>query len=58
MVKYFPRYLITTAKHGVKTEPVEYLGKYVPFCPIISSANELIYMRQNSSFIFYIDTFQ
>ena len=35
MVKYFLRYLITTAKHTVKTEPIKYLGKYMPVCPIL-----------------------
>ena len=30
MVKYFPRYLITTAKHAVKIEPNKNLGKYMP----------------------------
>ena len=27
IVKYFSRYLITTAKHTVKIEPIKYLGK-------------------------------
>ena len=34
MVKYFPRYLITTAKHAVKKEPIKCLGKYMPICLI------------------------
>ena len=38
MVKYFPRYLITTAKHVVKIEPSTYLGKYMPICLILSCA--------------------
>ena len=44
VVKYFPRYLITTAKHADKIEPIKYLGKYLPICPIISCAKEPIYM--------------
>ena len=36
MVKYFPRYIITTAKHALKTEPIEYLGKYMPICLIFN----------------------
>ena len=57
MVKYLPRYLITTAKHAVKIEPIKYLGKYMPVCLILSCAEEAIYMWQNSIFIFYINTF-
>ena len=34
MVKYFPRYLITTAKHAVKIDQIKYLGKYMPICLI------------------------
>ena len=44
MVKYFPRYLITTAKHTVKIEPIKYLGKYMPICLILPCAKEAIYM--------------
>ena len=58
MVKYFPRYLITTAKHAVKIEPIKYLDKYKPICLILPSAEKAIYMWQNSIFIFYINTFQ
>ena len=58
MVKHFPRYLITTSKPAVKTEPIRYLGRYMPNCPVPSCAKEPIYMRQNSMFIFYINTFQ
>ena len=58
MVKYFPRYLIITAKHAVKTEPIKYLGKYMPICLILSCAEKATYMWQNSIFIFYINTFQ
>ena len=50
MVKYFSRYLITTAKRAVKIEPIKYLEKYMPAC--LSCAKEAIYMWQNS--IFYI----
>ena len=44
MVKYFPRYLITTAKHAVKIEPSKYLGKYMPICLVLSCSKEPIYM--------------
>ena len=40
MVKNFPRYLITTAKHAVKIEPIKYLGKYMPICLIIPCAEK------------------
>ena len=40
MVKYFPRYLIKT----VKTEPIKYLGKYMPICLIVPYAEKAIYM--------------
>ena len=58
MVKYFPRYLITTAKHAVKIEPIKYLGQYMPNCLTLQCAEKAIYMWQNSIFIFYINTFQ
>ena len=32
MVKYLPRYLITTTKLAVKIEPIKYLEKYMPIC--------------------------
>ena len=35
MVKYFPRYLITTVKYAVKIEPMKYLGKYMLICLIL-----------------------
>ena len=44
MVKYFPRYLITTAKHAVKIEPIKYLGKYMPICLILPYVEKAIYM--------------
>ena len=50
MVKYFSRYLITTAKHAVKIEPVTYLGKYMPICLILPCVEKAIYMNQNSIF--------
>ena len=40
MGKYFPRYLIITAKHAVKMEPIEYLGKYMPICLILPCAEK------------------
>ena len=41
MVKYFSRYLITTTKHAVKIEPVQYLGKSMSILPC---AEKAIYM--------------
>ena len=41
MVKYFPRYSITTAKHAVKIELFKYLGKYMPICLILPCAEKL-----------------
>ena len=58
MVRNFPRYLITTAKHAVKIEPIKYLGKYKTICLILPCAEKAIYMWQNSIFIFYINTCQ
>ena len=55
MVKYFPRYLITTVKQAVKIEPIKYMGKYMPICLILPCAEKAIYMSQNSIFIFYRD---
>ena len=40
MVKCFPRYLITTAKHAVKIEPSKYLGKFLPICLILPCAKD------------------
>ena len=44
MVKYFPRYLIITAKPAVKIEPNKYLRKYTPICLILQCAEKAIYM--------------
>ena len=40
MVKYFPRYLITTAKHAVKIEPIKYLKEYMSVCLILPCAEK------------------
>ena len=40
MVKYFPRYVITTSKHAVKIEPIKYMGKYMHICLIIPCAEK------------------
>ena len=58
MVKYFPRYLIITAKYAVKIEPIKYLGMYMLICLILPCAEKAIYMLQNNIVIFYINTFQ
>ena len=50
MVKYFPRYSITTAKHAVKIEPIKYLGKYMPICLVLPCTDKAIYIWQNSIF--------
>ena len=44
MVKYFPRYLIITAKHAVKIEPIKYLGKYMPICLILPCEEKAIFI--------------
>ena len=44
MVKYFPRYLITTVEQAVKIEPIRYMGEYVPICLILPFAEKEIYM--------------
>ena len=44
MVKYFPRYVSTTAEHAVKIEPIKYLEKYMPISVILSCAEKAIYM--------------
>ena len=38
MIKYFPRYLITTVKQAVKIEPIKYMGEYMPICLILPCA--------------------
>ena len=58
MVKYFPRYLITTAKYVVKIEQIKYLRKYMLICLILPCAEKATDMWQNSIVIFYINTFQ
>ena len=40
MVKYFPRYLITTAKHAIKIEPITCLGNFEPICLILLCAEK------------------
>ena len=40
MAKYFPRYLIITAKHAVKIESIKYLGKYMPIYLILPCAKK------------------
>ena len=54
MVKDFHTYLISTAKHAFKIEPINYQGKYMPVCLILSCAEEVICMRQNSIYSFFI----
>ena len=46
------------AKPAVKIEPIKYLGKHLPICPFLSCEKEPTHMRQNSIFIFYINTFR
>ena len=46
MVKYFPRYLITTAKHAVKIEPITCLGNYEPICLILPCAETNLYVTK------------
>ena len=55
---YFPRYLIGSVLTACFAVVIKYLGKYLTICLILSCAKEAIYKRQNSSFIFYINTFQ
>ena len=40
MVKYFPRYLITTVKQAVKIEPIKYMGENMPVCLILPCAEK------------------
>ena len=44
MVKYFPRYLIITAKQAIEIEQIKYRGKYMPICLILQCAEREIYM--------------
>ena len=55
---YFPRYLISSILTACFAVVIEYLGKYLTICLIISIAKEAIYKRQNSIFICSINTFQ
>ena len=54
----FPRYLIGSILTACFAVVIKYLGKYLTICLILSCAKEAIYNRQNSIFIFYINTFQ
>ena len=55
MVNYFPRYLITRAKHAVKIESIIYQENDMPICLILSCAEEEIYMSQKKHCLsFYI----
>ena len=40
MVKYFPRYSVTIAKHAVKIESINYQGNDSLICLILSCAEE------------------
>ena len=44
MCIYFPRNVITTAKHVVVVEATKYLGKCMTICLIIACQKEAIYM--------------
>ena len=55
---YFPRYLIGSILTECFAVSIKYLGKDLSICLILSYAKEAIYKRQNSIFIFYINTFQ
>ena len=55
---YFPRYLLGSILTACFAIVIKHIGKYLTICLILSCAKEAIYMRQNSIFIFYINTFQ
>ena len=55
---YSPRYLIGSILTAYFAVVIKYLGKYLTICLILSCAKEAIYKRQNSIFVFYINTFQ
>ena len=50
------RYLIGSILTACFAVVIKYLGKYLTICLILSCAKEAIYKRQNSIFIFYINT--
>ena len=51
---YFPRILITTAKHVVKVEPIKYLGKYITICLILSCENRSnLFVTKKHSYILH-----
>ena len=49
MVKYLPRYLITTAKYAFKIEPIKYLGKYMLTCLILPCAEKFFHVQKKQS---------
>ena len=55
---YFPRYLLGTILTACFAIAIKYQGKYLTISLILSCAKKAIYMRQNSIFTFYINTFQ
>ena len=55
---YFPRYLIGSVLIASFTVIIKYLEKYLTICQILSCVNEAVYKRQNSIFIFYINSFK
>ena len=58
MVKYFPGYLITTAKHAVKIEPIKYLESTCLFISFFYVQKKQTICDKIAFFIFYINTFQ
>ena len=55
---YFRKNLIGSILTAYFAVVIKYLGKYLTICLSLSCAKEAIYKRQNSIFIFYINTFQ
>ena len=55
---YFPRYFIGSILTACFAVVIKYLEMYLTICLILSYANEAIYERQNSIFIFYINSFR
>ena len=52
MVKYFPRYLITTVKRAVKIEPIKYMGECMLICLILPCAENAIYICDKIAFLY------
>ena len=48
MAMYFPRYLISVAKHAAKVEPIKCLEKYITICPTLMCERSDVYFDKKA----------